>query len=432
MSEPTREELLQQELHRIVFRAVLAEALRHRVRLVRVVLALLLIVGLLEFTADQWLGPQGADRLFLAGALIPVRVLQGEWWRLFTGPLLHADWSHLLLNAVALFVVGRPVEAAYGPSRFWLIFAGAGLAGAIATVTSSLPMQGTGPAAAFTAQMAAAPMSVGASGAIYGLIAAMIALGIKLWPRLTPGLRKSLVLLPFMLLLAMLAVGSLGSHVDTMAHVGGALGGLMLGLALRPQLSGIDRARFRSSAWTRPLAWACAGLMVAAMAMSILRIGQPLDLPKVRTIPLQFDGMRIAVPADLPHGVVRQGRCQGRAVDPNWALRTGRLPCWSLPLDGYVVLGRRDHLLTLDTEDLQTERDANRTGRFVRRQPEVLVHPLGDRWLWLVQASDSLLPSHARALQPLLPPAGSATVAALPQPGDAPWPALFQVPTSGR
>lgn len=424
MNDPKREERQRQELHRLVFRAVLAEALRHRVRLVRVVVAALIVVGLLEFTANRWLGPQGMDHVLLAGALIPVRVLQGEWWRLFTGPLLHADWSHLAYNLVALFVIGRPVEAAYGPSRFWLIFTGAALAGAIATVTGSVPV--VGPPAAFTARMAAAPLSVGASGGIFGLIAAMIALGIKLWPRLTIGLRTSLVHLPLLLLLALFALGSLADRVDTMAHLGGAMGGLMLGLALRPQLSGLRHARFRSSHLARPLAWLCAGVVLAAMAMSILRIGQPLDLPQVRTTTLHVDGMTLAVPADLPRGVMRQGRCDGRAVDPAWAVKTGRLPCWALPLDGSLVLGRRDKLLTLDAQDLQAEREANRTGRFVQRQPEVLVYPVGDRWMWLVQASDSLLPSHARALQPLLPPAGSAHVAGLPQPGDPPWTAQLQ------
>ncbi len=426
-SEPTRDELLQQELHRIALRMVLADALRHRVRLVPVVIAVLLLIGLASFSADAWLGPNGTYQLQLAGALMPVRVLQGEWWRLFTGPLLHADWAHLLLNLLALYVLGRPIEAAFGPSRFWLIYAGAGLAGALATVTSSVPLPVEGPAAAFTARMALAPMSVGASGSIFGLIAAMIALGLKLWPRLTPGLRKSLVHLPVLLLLAMLVVGSLQPHVDTMAHLGGSLGGLMLGLVLQPRLLGSGRGQRAWSAWARPLAWLCAGLVLAALGLSALRVGQPIELPSVAVKPFSYDGMQATWPTDLPRGVMRQGRCKPQFLDPLWALQSGRMPCWILPVNGELILGRRDRLLDLDAADLTTMEKANVSGHFEWRQTDVMVYPLGDRWLWVLHASETVLASHAKALQPLLPGPNRAQVAT-PQPGDPSWTTRLQLP----
>lgn len=426
-SEPTRDELLQRELHRIALRMVLAEALRHRVRVVPVLIAALLLIGLASFTADAWLGPNGAYHLQLAGALMPVRVLQGEWWRLFTGPMLHADWAHLMLNLVALYVVGRPIEAAFGPARFWLIYAGAGLAGALATVTSSVPLPVEGPVAAFTARMALAPMSVGASGSIFGLIAAMIALGLKLWPQLTPGLRKSLVHMPVVLLLAMLVVGSLQPHVDTMAHLGGATGGLMLGMVLRPQLHGFGRDTRAWSAWARPLAWVCAGLALAALALSALRVGKPIELPAVRVTAFSDDFLQASWPTDLPRGVLRQGRCQQQYLDPAWALKTDRMPCWILPVNGDLILGRRDRLLDLDAGDLQALRKANASGHFQWRQPGVMVYPLGDRWLWVLHASEAMLASHAKALQPLLPAPNLAQVAT-PQPGDPPWTERLQPP----
>jgi membrane associated rhomboid family serine protease len=429
MTELPRD-LVEQELQRLAFRAVLAEAVQRRGLLVLCVVAALLAIGVAQLTADAWLGTHGTDRLLLAGAVIPLRVVQGEWWRLFTGPLLHADWSHLLLNVIALFVVGRPIEAAFGHARFWLIYAGAGLAGAMGTVTSSVALPVSGHPAAFVAQMATAPLSVGASASVFGLVAALVAFGLKLWPRLTPGLRKSLIYMPALVLAAMLLMGGLaGTGVDNMAHIGGTAGGLALGLVLRPQLRGVDGGRLPWSAWARPLAWLAGGLVVAAVAMSILRIGQPLDLPPVRPAILIFQGQRMAYPADGQRGLVRGGRCRKEYVDPVWALQTGRTPCWLLPLDGVLILGRRDKLMTLDTEDLDALRLANRTGRFAWRQPDVMVHPVGDRWMYLVLAPESLLPSQVRALQPLLPPPGSGRVSEPLQPGDPQWQDWLRLPS---
>ena len=421
----------QRELNRLAFRAFLADAIRRRQRAVPAVLVALLLVGVARMTADLWLGEGGADALLLAGAHMPARVLRGEWWRLFTGTMLHADEGHLLLNLVSLYVIGRPIEAAYGSARFWLLYLGAGLAGALATLAHP------------------ETLSVGASGAVFGLLGALVALGLQLWPRLTGGLRSSMVLLPALLLLGMLAVGaflSQGNGIDHMAHVGGALGGLLLGLLLRPQLrigeivavgAGKDGPRLvltplrKGPDGMRLFAWGGVMAMGLALALAAMRVGAPIGLPPVEPSVFVHEGMRIGFPLKsqglvLKRGLWRSGRCEGDLTDGSWALRTGRMPCWTLPPGGLLIVGRRDQLLTQDAEDFQALRHANQQGQLVKRQPQVMLHPLGRDHLYVLMAPEPLLPGHARALAPILPPPGSAQVPErLPdRRAPAPWFAL--------
>jgi hypothetical protein len=88
-----------------------------------------------------------------------------------------------------------------------------------------------------------------------------------------------------------------------------------------------------------------------------------------------------------------------------------------------LLLDRRDHLLTMDANDLAAMRAADQTGRFVQSEPGIMLYPLGDRLLWVLQAPDPALRWHASALLPLLPPPGSAIVRARPLSGQwlLPW-----------
>jgi membrane associated rhomboid family serine protease len=396
MAEPTPPVHEPHQQQQAAMRAQLAEAMHRRLQLVPALMGLLIAVGLLQFSADAWLGPHGSDELLLAGAHIPARVLRGEWWRLFTAPWLHGDWSHLLLNTMSVFVVGRPVEAAYGPARAWIIWSGAALAGAMATLQHG------------------APLSVGASGGVFGLLGAMLGLGLKLWPRLQTGLRVTLVWMPSLLLIGTVAVGLwMGgqSGIDHHAHVGGGLGGLCLGLVLRPQLRPADaRPGQRAGATLRGIGWAMAIAVGVAVLLAVLRVGRPIDLPPQRRAFFDYDGLQIPFPADARRGVVRDNRCTGTLVDPAWALRTGRRPCFQLPLGAMLEVGTRAQLLTLDPGDFKTLHAANRSGKFARREPQVMLYPLGERLLYVLIAPEPLLASHAATLNGLVPPAGSAHV----------------------
>jgi membrane associated rhomboid family serine protease len=400
------------DLRQLALRASLGAALRQRGWMVRLVLAALVVVGVVELSADWWLGPDGTDRLLLAGALAPLRVLQGEWWRIYTGPWLHADLWHLAFNGFALLTIGRLVEAAFGRSRFWLIFAVSGLTGALGTLVHAMsephawsPM----------VRVATASASVGASGSVFGLMAAMLAFGLKLWPRLRGDLRRSLVLVPAALLLLMLALGEAGGgQIDAAAHFGGALGGLAMGLGLRARLPVRTPPPPLAGRAVRLVAWGLALLVPLALGLAWLRVDHEQPVPRVVVKRFEAGGATFTVPRDLPVGLLRQGRCQVRLVDPAWALETERELCWQLPLDGVLALGRRDRLLTLDDDDLATMRKSQRTSLFLRRQPSVLLAPVGRHWVLTVIAPEPLLPALADAVQPLVSAPDSIHV-------DAPW-----------
>jgi hypothetical protein len=249
--------------------------------------------------------------------------------------------------------------------------------------------------------------TVGASGAVYGLMGALVALGARLWPRLNWPLRQTMVLLPALLLLILLAIGDEAGRVDLHAHRGGALGGFLLGLVLRPQLRLIDALGPRDALRGQGIRWLSRGAALSvglSLSFAAATIGLPPVLPAVQVKTFALDDLVVRYPSDLRRGIWSRhtGRCEGAMTDAAWALRTGRTPCFPLPLGGHLLLGERSQLLTMDSEDLTALEQARASGGWNRRQEGTLLFPVGDKWLWVVASSEALLPSYRIALQPLL------------------------------
>jgi membrane associated rhomboid family serine protease len=97
--------------------------------------------------------------IFRHGALFGPLVAEGEWWRLLTAAFLHYGPIHLGMNMLALWWIGRPLEDALGPLRYLLLYLVSGLAGSAGALIAS-------PTA----------VTVGASGAIFGILGAAIVL----------------------------------------------------------------------------------------------------------------------------------------------------------------------------------------------------------------------------------------------------------------
>jgi membrane associated rhomboid family serine protease len=100
-------------------------------------------------------GGVGSSTLLTDGALSRTAIEQGEYWRLVTAGFLHAGFFHLLFNMLALYILGSMLEPAIGKLRFGLIYFVSLLAGSL----GALIAQPVG-------------VTVGASGAIFGLMAA--------------------------------------------------------------------------------------------------------------------------------------------------------------------------------------------------------------------------------------------------------------------
>lgn len=116
-------------------------------------------------------GSDNSDSLYRLGAVIPEAVFAGEWWRLISANFMHINLTHLLMNMVGLYWLGRFVEAALGRLKFALVYAVSGI-GSMLTVTS-LAILVNAPPIAF----------IGASGAIMGLLGVTGAIFLRGWRR---------------------------------------------------------------------------------------------------------------------------------------------------------------------------------------------------------------------------------------------------------
>src|ERR1700722_19247363 len=140
----------------------------------------------------------------------------GQWWRVGLAPLLHASASHIIGNSVALFFVGLRLEPMIGRGWFILIFVASALGGVVGSLCGNLP----------------GLPSVGASGAIPGLVAALFVMSFNPYADDDQQRRMRKTALRFGVpALLPLAFGASG-HVDYFAHAGGAIAGGALGMVI--------------------------------------------------------------------------------------------------------------------------------------------------------------------------------------------------------
>lgn len=178
------------------------------------VTTLLLAAIVLVFAGDLLTG----SMLTQLGADERTLVLQyGQWWRPLTSMFLHAGWLHLLLNGWALYQLGALFEILIGSGSMLTVFLVSGLAGSLTSLTFT-----HGP-------------SVGASGAIFGLMGALISFLLRRREMLTPFAKS---LLGQLVLWAGINVvfGFSTPGIDNAAHLGGCAAGLVLGLMLKPHI----------------------------------------------------------------------------------------------------------------------------------------------------------------------------------------------------
>jgi len=147
------------------------------------------------------------------------RTLNGEWWRLLTSMFLHGGPLHLLVNMVVLYQAGQLAERIFGSLRFTGLYLIAGLCGSLASVLWN--PHGN---------------SVGASGALFGIVGGLLAFIRRENSGVPPTVVKDMqgALLPF--LLFNIGAGFLYPHTDNAAHLGGLLGGWLAGHLLARSL----------------------------------------------------------------------------------------------------------------------------------------------------------------------------------------------------
>lgn len=167
-------------------------------------------INLFGFALTQVVNIIWGNGLFRLGAKVNLLVAFGEFWRLLTAMFLHADLLHLIFNMLILYLLGRDIERFYGKAKFIIIYFLAGLVG-------------SGASYVFTQAT-----SVGASGAIFGLMGANLYLY-----KINPTVYKRLYGTDLMLLVGInIFIGFVRPNIDMAGHIGGLIAGFVCASAL--------------------------------------------------------------------------------------------------------------------------------------------------------------------------------------------------------
>ena len=215
------------------------------------------------------------ERLLAFGANHSPLTTNGQWWRLFSCMFLHGGVIHLAFNLWALRVVGPLVERLLGNATFFAAYMFAGLIGSVASIIWN-----------------SGSVSVGASGAVFGLFGALVAL---LWRRrkeipmeIVVQLREKMI----SIIGINIVLGFVVPQIDSSAHIGGLIGGALAAAMLSsPIVSSGQSARRRRLAMLSPL-------------LVLLGVGAVFAMPNVPNVPAEIASL-VQQHNDAEHQIIR-------------------------------------------------------------------------------------------------------------------------------
>lgn len=175
------------------------------------------------------------------GALDPQRVARGEVWRLLTYAFLHANTVHILFNGYFLFLIGPQTEISMGSARYLLLFGVTAVGGGV------------------LASLWSPSWVVGASGALFGMLGALLAINMRrgrhlleFWQYGGPRQLVSLIVIN-------LVIGAVFPMISNACHVGGLLTGFVLFFVF------LERGRHHADRLTRVIQVGWAALFVSLL-----------------------------------------------------------------------------------------------------------------------------------------------------------------------
>ncbi|TAM57704.1 rhomboid family intramembrane serine protease [bacterium] len=172
----------------------------------------LIAVNVLVFVAELLSGGTQQGAVVQLGVEYGPAIATGEWWRIVTAAFLHAGILHILFNMIALAQVGMVIELTFGAARMLLLYAVSLLAAGFSVLLFNY-----------------ATPTLGASGAVFGLFGALLALGLR---RGAAG--RALVRQCLGIIVLNLVYGFAVAGISNAAHLGGLVAGFLLGLPLVP------------------------------------------------------------------------------------------------------------------------------------------------------------------------------------------------------
>ena len=152
----------------------------------------------------------GWDVVASFGANYAPFVKSGKFYVLFTSMFIHGNLIHLLFNMYALYIIGPQVESFYGKIKYLAIYFGSGILGAL---LSDIFLQNS--------------ISVGASGAIFGLLSSIVYFGYHYRAYLDTVIRSQIM----PLIIFNIFLGIVIPNIDTFCHIGGLIGGVLVSMA---------------------------------------------------------------------------------------------------------------------------------------------------------------------------------------------------------
>ena len=173
----------------------------------------LILICILIFILMYILGNGSEDTYTLLkfGANLDALTKNGQYYRLFTSMFLHIGIIHLLCNMYSLYIIGREVEIVFTKKKYLIIYLLSGIAGSILSL-------------AFNHNTVCA----GASGAIFGLLGALLYFGYYYRAYLGASVTRSI--LPVVII--NLIIGFASTGIDNAAHIGGLVGGILIAMAV--------------------------------------------------------------------------------------------------------------------------------------------------------------------------------------------------------
>lgn len=234
--------------------------------------------------------------LIAFGAKVNSLINQGEYWRFVTPMFLHVGAIHLLVNMYSLYAIGPQVERLYGTSRFLLIYLLSGVAGV---------------AASYAFPSNAGVPSAGASGALFGLLGALLVFGFRFRSELPGVFRRAFSprgLVPVLVLNLFITFAI--PVIDKGAH----LGGLAAGAALAAVIPYFRTSERRAGLLWRALATLAVVATVACFALAF-RSYRPISTTGNRFIEVYNDTQK----ADQDAFQAARDAADGQAVPPDAA-----------------------------------------------------------------------------------------------------------------
>jgi rhomboid family protein len=181
---------------------------KHMQRFTPITYTLILINIVIWLCMILYLNRFSDVKLLEVGGLVHFNVVHGEWYRLISSMFLHFNFEHILMNMLSLFIFGKIVESIIGSWRMLIIYIISGLYGNFVSLSFNTTT-----------------ISVGASGAIFGLIGSIFVI-----MYLSKNFNKKMIGQLLIALVVLIVFSLFTSNINIMAHLGGFISGVLITL----------------------------------------------------------------------------------------------------------------------------------------------------------------------------------------------------------